>query len=208
MRSAVVLVDRYPVLAGADLEVSSGELLALVGPNGAGKTSVLRLLAGLSKLHSGQATVLGHDLKTKARSVRSQVGYAGHDPFAYGELTVHENLSFLVRRAGKAAVDVAIERVGLVDRRDVRVSRLSAGQRRRLGIAALIARDAQLWLLDEPHTGLDSDAAPVLDAILTDAIGQGRTVIFSSHDAAAVERLATRSVTVRGGMIEAVTHVS
>ena len=195
----VALVDRYPVLAGVDFEVSTGEIVALSGPNGAGKTSLIRVIAGLIPVHQGSARVLGHDLLDDRRSVRSRIGLVGHDPFLYDELSVRENVIFFSRTKD---VDSAISQLGLNDRQDVLAGRLSSGQRRRLGLAILIARDADLWLLDEPLAGLDSSSRDTLLEIVRTVASNGTTVLFSSHDHSLVSELAHRSVIVDGGVVK------
>ena len=94
LHEAVALAGRFPLLAGACLEVGEGEVVHLRGPNGAGKTSLLKVLAGLLAVHSGEATVLGWDLVADRRAVRREVGMLGHQSFLYEELTVEENLRF------------------------------------------------------------------------------------------------------------------
>src|SRR5665213_2890005 len=94
LRAAVALTGRFPVLAGIDLSVAPGEVLVLEGANGAGKTSVLRACAGLLAISSGEAVVLGHDLRRNASAVRRQVGMLGHAAALYDELNVVENVRF------------------------------------------------------------------------------------------------------------------
>ncbi|MBO0731324.1 MAG: ABC transporter ATP-binding protein, partial [Acidimicrobiaceae bacterium] len=157
-RAAVALVGRFPVLAGVDLEVATGEIVLLQGPNGAGKTSILRACAGLLRVTSGDAIVLDADLIRDPRAVRRRVGLLGHTNALYEDLTVADNVRFLVRAAGGRveAVAPALERLGLTGRLPATAVRnLSAGQRRRVALAGLVARDPELWLLDEPHAGLD-----------------------------------------------------
>jgi heme ABC exporter ATP-binding subunit CcmA len=204
LRSAVSLLDRFPALAGADLDVTAGEILLVRGPNGAGKTSLLRACAGLLPIVSGQAEVLGHDLRRDRRSVRRRVGLLGHAGFLYDDLTVEQNVGFAVRAAGgpAGAVEPSLARLGLVGRlRRVPVSRLSAGQRRRVAIAAIVARRPPLWLLDEPHAGLDRDARDLLDGLVREAVGGGATVVFASHEADRATALAHRVVTMAGGRV-------
>lgn len=204
LNSVVALVDRYPVLAGVDFEVSTGEIVALTGPNGAGKTSLIRLVAGLIAVHQGTAEVLGNDLASDRRGVRSRIGLIGHDPFLYDELTVRENAVFFARSND---VDSAISQVGLSDRAGVLAGRLSSGQRRRLALAILIARKAELWLLDEPHAGLDAQFRDALIHVVRRASADGTTVIFSSHDPVFVSELAHRSVVVDGGVVKELADV-
>ena len=201
---AVVLLGRFPALAGADLLVERGEIVHLAGPNGAGKTTVLRTCAGLHALASGAGEVLGVDLAKGRRSIRRRVGLLGHSGFLYDDLTVLENVRFAVRAAGLAAADAdpALERLGLDGRlRDVVVGRLSAGQRRRAALAALVARRPELWLLDEPHAGLDADGRDVVDQLIVDAVAGGATVVFASHELDRATPLAARRLVVTGGEV-------
>src|SRR5271169_1998658 len=130
LRSAVALLGRFPVLAGVDLDVEEGTVLAVLGPNGAGKTSLLHLLAGLLALRSGSGTVLGCDLASERRALRPQVGLLGHRSSLYPELSASENLAFAVRAARRPTSECAraLERVGLAGSRATVPSRsLSAG---------------------------------------------------------------------------------
>jgi heme ABC exporter ATP-binding subunit CcmA len=205
-RSAIALVGRFPVLAGVDLEVAPGEILLLRGANGAGKTSILRACAGLLPVVAGEARVLGEDLTTHPRAVRRRVGMLGHATSLYDDLSVEDNLTFAVRaaRARRDRIGPALERLGLTGRLpSTPVGALSAGQRRRTALAVLVARDPELWLLDEPHAGLDADHRDVLDDIVRDASRRGATVLIASHEHERASLLAARSITVAGGVVTA-----
>lgn len=200
----MALVGRFPALAGVDLDVAHGEILLLSGPNGAGKTSLLRLCAGLLAVERGSAVVLGHDLTTDRRSVRRRIGFVGHATALYDDLTVRDNVRFWARAAGATAADgdAAMDRMAIPPRlHDVPVHRLSAGQRRRTSIAAVVARRPELWLLDEPHAGLDVDARDLLDGLVRDAVAGGATAIIASHELERARGLADRGVTVVGGTV-------
>ncbi|HZN16481.1 MAG TPA: heme ABC exporter ATP-binding protein CcmA [Acidimicrobiales bacterium] len=210
-RSAVVLLDRFPALTGVDLEVDPGEALLVRGPNGAGKTTLLRAIAGLAPVVDGSAEVLGHDLRRDRRAVRRQVGLFGHVTGLYDDLTVAENVRFSIRAAGgdPDGVAVALARVELDGRlASLAVAKLSAGQRRRTALAALIGRRPALWLLDEPHAGLDARGRDLLDEVIADAIATGATVVLASHDTDRAAAVATRTVTMVGGSLEARVRVS
>jgi heme ABC exporter ATP-binding subunit CcmA len=201
LRSAVCLLGRYPALAGVDLDVSDGEVVLLSGANGSGKTTLLRLVAGLVPLHSGSGEVLGHDLARDRRAARRDLALVGHETFCYDDLTVHENLRFAARSGGRPAgsSDAAMQRVGLARQADVTHGRLSAGQRRRLALAVALAREPRLLLLDEPHAGLDAEGRAVLDAVITAAPAEGRTVIVASHEVGRARALAGREVALEAG---------
>jgi heme ABC exporter ATP-binding subunit CcmA len=205
-RAAVALLGRFPALAGIDLEVEVGQIVLLRGPNGAGKTTLLRACAGLVPVVDGEATVLGCDLRRDRRRVRSRVGLLGHATGLYDDLTVAENVRFWGRasRAEPSDVETALALVGMDGRlRDVPAQRMSAGQRRRTSLACLLARRPELWLLDEPHAGLDREARDQVDALVRQATSQGATVLFSSHELDRAEALADRTVELTGGTTQA-----
>jgi heme ABC exporter ATP-binding subunit CcmA len=202
LRAAVALLGRFPALAGIDLDVARGEIVLLRGPNGAGKTTVLRACAGLVPVVRGEAIVLGHDLRRDAGAVRRQVGLLGHTTGLFDDLTVAHNVRFWGRACGADAGDIAaaMALVGLSGRlRNVSVGRLSAGQRRRTSLACLLARRPELWLLDEPHAGLDHETRDQLDVLIRRAVEQGATVLLASHELDRAESLAHRVVELAGG---------
>ena len=200
------MLGRFPALAGADLEVETGEVLLLSGPNGAGKTTLLRLCAGLLALRAGEAEVLGVDMAVEPRRVRRAVALVGHETFCYDDLTVAENVRFVARSTGHTAADAdaALERVGLQRVAQVAHGRLSQGQRRRLSLANALARKPSLLLLDEPHAGLDEHGRDVLEEIVGAAAGDGCTVMMASHELELARRLATREVRIVAGQVHAV----
>lgn len=206
LRSAVVLLDRFPALAGVDLDVRRGEIVLLRGPNGAGKTTLLRACAGLARITQGTARILGADIAANPRAVRRRVGLLSHDDGLYDDLTVADNVRFWARAAGATVADAdrALTRCGLDGRlAAVAGARLSAGQRRRTALASVIARRPELWLLDEPHAGLDRAGRDLVDALVAEATAAGATVLFASHELERAEGLATRMVTIAGGLIRA-----
>jgi heme ABC exporter ATP-binding subunit CcmA len=203
-RAAVALAGRFPALAGVDLSVDQGEIVVVVGANGAGKTSLLRACAGLLPVTAGEATVLGIDLTEDHTSVRRYVGLLGHAAPLYDELSAAENVRFAVRALGLPArqADAALERLGLVGRlRSTPTGRLSAGQRRRVALAALVARRPALWLLDEPHAGLDAGWRALVGELMAEAAADGATVLLSSHEHGLSVPLADRVVSMGGGRV-------
>ncbi len=204
---AVAVLGRFPALAGATLRVEEGEIVLLRGPNGAGKTTLLRLCAGLLPLVRGTGTVLGLDLATHRESIRRTVGLLGHQNGLYLDLTVAENVRFWGSTVGAsdAEMHAAMSRLDVAGRvADVAVSKLSAGQKRRTALACLIARRAQLWLLDEPHAGLDASARDELDDTLRQAAAAGATMLVASHELERAGSLATRTVDVVAGRVRVV----
>jgi heme ABC exporter ATP-binding subunit CcmA len=204
LRDAVVVLGDFPALAGVSLTVSKGEIVLLQGPNGAGKTTLLRACAGLVPIVRGKAMVLGHDLCADRHAVRQRVGLLGHNNGLFGDLTVRENVSFWAQLVGASnlEVDAVLERMGLSGRlADIRVAHLSAGQKRRCALANLVVRRAELWLLDEPHAGLDARGRDELDETLRQAVASGATVIIASHELERSRQLATRVAVVAGGQV-------
>jgi heme ABC exporter ATP-binding subunit CcmA len=205
-RAAVSLLGRFPALAGIDLDVGRGEVVLVQGPNGAGKTTLLRTCAGLLPVVSGEATVLGCDLRVadERGAVRRRVGLLSHATGLYEDLTVADNVRFWARACGatRQEADAALAALGLDGRlADVVVAKLSAGQRRRTSIAALVARRSELWLLDEPHAGLDQAGRDIVDHLVRSAAAAGATVIVASHEVDRAGAIADRTLTIAGGTV-------
>ena len=205
-RAAVSLLGRFPALAGVDLDVQRGSIALVHGPNGAGKTTLLRTCAGLVPVVEGEAIVLGHDLRDSAerRAVRRRIGLLSHATALYDDLTVADNVRFWARACGAtiAEADAAMTALGVDGRlADVPVAKLSAGQRRRTSIAAMVARRPELWLLDEPHAGLDASARDVIDDLIRAAAAAGATVVIASHELERASALATHIVQLAGGTV-------
>ena len=205
LNNVVAVLGQFPALAGANLQVSRGEIVLLQGPNGAGKTSILRVCAGLLPIERGSGRVLGIDLVAQRDEVRSRVGLLGHSNGLYLDLTVEQNIRFWASMVN--ATEEEIVRAMSLMRIDGRLSsvktaRLSAGQRRRCALASLIVRRAEIWLLDEPHAGLDAQGRDELDSVLRHAVSAGATIVLASHEMERASALATRVVTVDGGGVQ------
>lgn len=202
------LVKRFGpkvVLRGVDFEVEQGEFVVLLGPNGAGKTTFLRILASLARPTMGEVWIAGYRIPQQAALVRRSVGVISHQPLLYGDLTAEENLIFYGRlydlHTLNQRVDQVLSLVGLnVQRRDL-VRRFSRGMQQRLAIARAILHDPELLLLDEPHTGLDQEAASMLDVVLKEVAAKGRTVVMTTHDLARAADLGTRVDILSKGLI-------
>ncbi|HUZ40911.1 MAG TPA: heme ABC exporter ATP-binding protein CcmA [Acidimicrobiales bacterium] len=204
LRDAVSITSGFALLSGVDLELTTSSLTVLVGANGAGKTSLLRLLAGLIGLSAGEGSVLGLDLATvDRRQLRRRVGWLGHEGSFYDDLSVEENLTFASRALGRPLEELTnvLERVELSGRRDTAAKQLSAGQRRRLGLAWLLLRRPELWLLDEPYASLDDEGRTFFDGLLGDVVARGATVVVSAHDPLRSARLRPRTLLMVGGRI-------
>ena len=194
-----------PVLRSIDLSVAHGEFVVLLGPNGAGKTTLLRILATLSRPSTGEVKVGRLNLATHAHAARKLLGVVSHHPLLYGELTAEENLRFYARMYGLAATETRIStvlvQVSLAQRKHDLVRTFSRGMQQRLAIARATLHQPQVMLLDEPHTGLDQDAATMLDDVLRSVAATGRTVLMSTHDLARGLALSDRVAILRRGKI-------
>ena len=202
LTDVVAVLGSFPALAGVSLTVNRGEIVLLQGPNGAGKSSLLRVCAGLMPIERGTGRVLGIDVTSHREEIRSRVGLLGHTNGLYLDLTVEQNISFWATTVGATNDEVAAAMKKMkVDGRlaTVKASQLSAGQRRRTALASLIVRRAEIWLLDEPHAGLDAAGRDELDALLRDAVNSGATVVLASHESERASGLATRTITIDGG---------
>jgi len=200
----VAVLGTFPALAGSTVQVPRGTITLVRGPNGAGKTTFLRTCAGLVPVERGSARVLGVDLSTDRHAVRRRVGVLGHANGLYHDLTARENVRFWGRTIGASddEVDGALRRMGIAGRlAGLAVSKMSAGQRRRTALAALVARRAELWLLDEPHAGLDAEGRDELDGLLRSAASAGATIIVASHELERAGALASRQLEVVAGQI-------
>ena len=154
-------------LAGVGFELGREESLAVLGPNGAGKTTLLRILATLLRPTSGEVRVLGCPLPGEAWKLRGKVGFLGHEPLLYRDLTGRENLRFharlhgIERGAAEERIGELLEVAGMERRADERVATLSAGMRQRLAICRCVLHEPELLLLDEPDSNLDAEGREV-----------------------------------------------
>jgi heme exporter protein A len=169
------------VLRDVDVALPDGGFLLVTGPNGSGKTTLLRILARLAAPTSGELQLPD----------RAEIGYLGHEPLVYRELTPLENLTLFGRlyrvRERAEHVGMLLERFGLWDVRHERVATFSRGMQQRLGLCRVLLHDPTLLVLDEPYNALDAEGGDLLDGILL----EGRTVVVATHDPARVEHRAT-----------------
>ncbi|HEX6652136.1 MAG TPA: ABC transporter ATP-binding protein [Thermoleophilaceae bacterium] len=169
-------------LGDVSVRVEQGQTLAVLGGNGAGKTTLLRVLAGLLRPHGGTARVLGAALPDERWKLPAQVGYVGHEPLLYRELTGRENLYYHADLHGvpHARIDTVLAGMDVDDRADEPVRDLSKGLVQRLAIARAVLHEPALLLLDEPRANLDPAAAELVEPIIGRA--SGRTRVLVSHD--------------------------
>lgn len=179
---------RRRVLVGTDITVPAGGFAVVTGPNGSGKTTLLRILAGLAAPTRGVLEV---------NADRAQLGYLAHEPLVYRELTALENLDLFGRlyrvQERRERVGMLLERFGLWDARNERVSTYSRGMTQRLALCRALLHDPQLILLDEPYSALDEEGADLLDREF-EALAGLRTFVVATHDPRRLDRLTTARI--------------
>lgn len=202
LRDVRLALGRTPILTGVDLTLEEGERLGVSGPNGAGKSTLLSVVATLRAPTAGGGRVLDAELGTdQVFAVRRRIGWTGHEPALYDELTLTENLRHLARLAGLEAgrADQVLEEVGLAGAAGRRAAACSNGMRRRADLARLLMLRPRLVLLDEAHAGLDADAAIIIEAIARRTVVKGGGVVMVSHDAGALADHVDRVVALNEG---------
>ena len=190
-----------------DLTIRRGEVFGLLGPNGSGKTTTIRMLCGLLVPTSGDASVVGFDIRTQSEDLRRNIGYMSQRYGLYDELTVYENIRFYASVYGlrgdarEARIQALMEDLGLTPRRDQLAGTLSGGWKQRLALACATAHEPQMLFLDEPTAGVDPAARRRFWQITYDLAKAGTTILVTTHymdEAARCERVALLS---RGHLI-------
>lgn len=181
------------VFANLDFAVSDGAVLMLRGPNGSGKSSLLRLMAGLLGPAAGELSWDGEELARDPEAHGARTHYVGHLDAVKPALTVAENLTIWagLRAGDETGVDAALAHFGLDRLAGIPARLLSAGQRRRLALARMVATPAPLWLLDEPTVALDAGAVAALESAIAGHCGSGGIAVVSTHVDLGLERTAT-----------------
>jgi heme exporter protein A len=212
LTDALITVDKLDktfgarwALRGVSFRVAPGEIVALVGPNGAGKTTLLRILATLARPNAGQIMIGKISLTQHANAARSAIGFVGHQTFMYDDLTAEENLRFFAQLYDLSNIPERVRtvarQVGIEHRLPDITRTLSRGLQQRLTLARMLLHDPVVLLLDEPYTGLDKTAADMLDRIMVQAKGEGRGILFSTHDLERGLAVADRALVMRNGRL-------
>jgi ABC-2 type transport system ATP-binding protein len=198
-----------------ELLVPRGSAFGYLGPNGAGKTTLIRTLLGLTKADGGTMSLLGIPVPHERREALARVGAIVDEPRFHAHLTGRENLGLLAAARGgeaKARITPSLQRVGLAERADDKVSSYSMGMRQRLGVAACLLADPELLILDEPMNGLDPAGMLEMREMIESLVEEGRTVMLSSHLLDEVERtcdavaIVDHGHVIRQGTIEELVH--
>jgi heme ABC exporter ATP-binding subunit CcmA len=192
-------------LAGVDLSLGWGQVLGLFGHNGAGKSTLLRVLTTLARPDAGSVRVAGLDPVRQAAAVRAAIGYVGHAPLLYDDLTPAENLAFsasLYRVAdAPARIGALLDEVGASAYAHRRVRTLSNGMAKRVALARALLHRPALLLLDEPETGLDAEGLRLLERLIGAVAQAGGTVVLSTHDLERGLRVADEALVLRRGRV-------
>ncbi|MBS0196180.1 MAG: ABC transporter ATP-binding protein [Planctomycetes bacterium] len=196
-------IDGRSVLKSVNLSLPPGTCCALMGANGAGKTTLLKILAATDPPSGGSLEIFGRRAAPRDALLRRRIGFIGHHPMLYRDLTCLENLVLfgrLYRLEGVHERAVReLSRVGMAERADDRVGSLSSGMIQRVAIARALVHDPDLLLADEPFTGLDSRSVSRLERCLLDLRAMGRTIVFTDHAAQHAVALSDRTVVLRHG---------
>lgn len=207
-RGLVLAYDRGRVLDGVDLDLAPGRVTALLGPNGAGKTSLMRLLSGGLRPDAGRVRVRGEDPRTSARA-RGRIGWVPQEIALYPRLTARENVEVFGRLAGvprRLLAERAARSLALTGTTEVAgrlVGALSGGFQRRVNVAAALAAEPAIVLLDEPSSGVDREARGAIHRALDGLRSAGTAILVATHDFVEAERLADEVVVLAAGRIAA-----
>lgn len=195
------------VLRGVDLEVPRGACFVLAGPNGAGKSTILRILSTQWGFTQGRVEVCGFDLERQPVAARARLGIVFHEPFLRRELTLEENLRFAAELRGQrwagcvGRIQPLLERFGLTARRRDLVRTFSQGMLKRASIIRSLIAEPELWVLDEPFSGLDPRGQELLEEVIKEFTAAGGTTLLVTHQAAHARRLASASARIEDGRI-------
>ncbi len=187
LEARALTCSRGPATLFRDLsfDISAGEWLAVRGPNGSGKTTLLRCVAGLTRVDRGEVLWDGEATRASPARFRTSLLYAGHLPGIKDDLSAEENLQCALQLRGVSAPSQALRAalgdVGLEKRRRLPARRLSAGQRRRIGLARLMLDPADCWALDEPLTALDDEGQRLFGELLERHLARGGLALLATH---------------------------
>lgn len=197
------LFGRFAALHDVSASFTSGKLYAVLGENGAGKSTLLRIIVGLARPTRGSVSIFG---SAEIQQVLSRIGYMGHAPLLYDELSGAENLEYFgalygSQAASRSNVESAMRIVGLDPQLTRRTSAYSQGMRQRLALARAIIHDPELLLLDEPFSNVDVASTQTMASLLGKLRNQGKTIFVVTHQAEILRTIADESVTLQDGRL-------
>jgi ABC-2 type transport system ATP-binding protein len=193
---------------GLSLELKPGEIFGFLGPNGAGKTTTIKILTGILQYEEGSVSVCGYDLKTQSNDAKSNIGYVSDSHVIYDKLTGREYVDFMADVYGvdiatrKERADRLLEKFELTDAFDSQIKTYSHGMKQKISIIGALIHNPNLWVLDEPMTGLDPQSAFQLKELMRAHCAEGKTVFFSTHVLEVAEKICDRiGIIVKGKLI-------
>ncbi|MFW5945253.1 MAG: ABC transporter ATP-binding protein [Candidatus Natronoplasma sp.] len=204
------LTKKYDELVAVDsisFDVKEGEIFSLVGPNGAGKTTTVEILECLRKPTSGNARVLGHDVKNEDEKIKKNIGVMPQDFNTFERLTAEENIKLMGDMYGSNNVNEIMKKVGVDEFKDKKFAELSGGMKTKVGIGMTLISNADLLFLDEPTTGLDPHARRESWNLIKDLKKMGKTVFLTTHYMEEVEYLSDRAGILINGNIEVIDSI-
>ena len=179
--------DNFQAVQGISFHAEDGEIFSLLGPNGAGKSTTISMLSGLLDPTEGEATILGHSIRSEAESAKACLGVVPQDIALYADMSARENLVFWGKMYGlrgaalKQRVDEVLEIIGLADRQKDRVGKFSGGMKRRVNIGAALLHKPQVIIMDEPTVGIDPQSRRHILDNVKELNRQGMTVLYTTH---------------------------
>lgn len=198
---------------GLTLELKEGEIFGFLGPNGAGKSTTIKCLTGILPFEEGKIEISGHDLKKDTINAKRSIGYVSDQHVVYSKLTGAEYVNFMADMYGVSTSE-RIERSNrlfelfhLTDAKNSPISSYSHGMAQKISVIGALVHDPDLWVLDEPLTGLDPQAAFELKELMREHCKKGKTVFFSSHVLDVVEKLCDRVGIIDNGKLIAVGSI-
>jgi ABC-2 type transport system ATP-binding protein len=194
------------VLNNISLKIKRGVIVGLVGPNGAGKSTLMQIISGILKPSSGEVYFEGKTIKERKKRYFAKIGYVPQDLALYHRLTVADNIAFWsnlsAAKVNEDNINEIIQIVGLHDKLSLRVDQLSGGMKRKLNIAVALMHNPDLIIMDEPTVGIDIQSKLEIITFIQRLKSEGKTIIYSSHDAYEVEKLCDEIVILNGGQIK------
>jgi len=198
-----------PVIAGLNITIAPGEFYALLGPNGAGKTTTLRMIAGLLVPDAGAISICGIDVLTRPLEAKARIAWLPDEPLIYDRLTPMEYLEFVAGLwrvdplLAKSRAEELLETFSLWPHRNERCEGFSRGMKQKCILAGALIHEPDLFILDEPLTGLDAASAHLVKSILQSRADAGAAIILTTHILDVAQNLATRIGILAGGTLRA-----
>lgn len=196
-----------PVLKGINLDVSAGQIVGYIGPNGAGKSTTIKILIGMLPDFTGEATVLGMDVKTQSLDIKRRIGYVPENAALYDTLTPLEYLQFIGQLYALDPIDIERKTLELLrlfqlsDYANARMTTFSKGMRQKVLLISGLLHNPDVIFLDEPLSGLDANAVVLVKEIMRQLVNDGKTIFYSSHIMDVVEKISDRIIIINQGQI-------